>query len=278
MATKNIGRSALEGGRYTYNKYERNASHRHERARARAWLSKVHKDIEYAEESVPQPRDKVYKGFTDKLNPCYRWLQSHVGQPWDEVYAKLTKAFDTRKLSAWHIVRQHMVPEVKGAGGEGSFFRSWTYFHIDENGLLQGDYPYREYPWRRKQAEYKGPSHEVFLAWIDGRRVIDYGASQFWAEPTQKAWVQCSFPRSCILPADRHRKIDVTSASREEHYSTGKYASWRKDGWWREYRHEHYTWTRWRQGRRFTGEERAFWRSAKESFRESRTISVSLPG
>lgn len=72
MSTKDISRSALEGGRANYNKYERNESHRHERSRTKVWLDSVRVDDDAAEGSAPQPRNPVSKGFTDKLNPCYR--------------------------------------------------------------------------------------------------------------------------------------------------------------------------------------------------------------
>ena len=81
MSTKDISRSAVEGGRYSYNKYERNESHRHERARAKVWLDKVRVDDEAAEGSDPVPRNKVHKGFTDNLGPCYGWLASR----WEDI-------------------------------------------------------------------------------------------------------------------------------------------------------------------------------------------------
>lgn len=50
-----------------------------------------------------KPRRKT-KSFSDCLGPLYQWLQSHVGQYWDDVYSKLCKILDTTTLSGQHIV------------------------------------------------------------------------------------------------------------------------------------------------------------------------------
>jgi hypothetical protein len=44
------------------------------------------------------------KYFSDCLGPLYQWLQSHVGEYWDDVYSKLCKLLDTTTLSGQHIV------------------------------------------------------------------------------------------------------------------------------------------------------------------------------
>ena len=48
MSTKDISRSALEGGRHRYNKWERRYSNRQARARVREWLDQVRFDDEAA--------------------------------------------------------------------------------------------------------------------------------------------------------------------------------------------------------------------------------------
>jgi hypothetical protein len=50
-----------------------------------------------------KPRNKT-KWFSDCLGPLYRWLESHVGQHWDDVYSKLSQILDTTTLSGRHIV------------------------------------------------------------------------------------------------------------------------------------------------------------------------------
>lgn len=50
-----------------------------------------------------KPRNKT-KRFSDCLGPLYQWLQSHVGQYWDDVYSKLCQILDITTLSGQHIV------------------------------------------------------------------------------------------------------------------------------------------------------------------------------
>jgi hypothetical protein len=184
MSTKNISRSALEGGRRTYNKYERNQSHRDERSSTREWLWQVSNDPDASDDYGPAPRNPVRKEFTDKLNPCYRWLAKHAGRPWAKVFSELKAKFDTRTLSAWHIVNQHMLTEVEGSGAPVFSFggRTFCRFYIDDSDILRDRG--RDH-WRTPRKKYTGPTEKQVSAWARGRGVIDYGTVQFWAEPTR---------------------------------------------------------------------------------------------
>jgi hypothetical protein len=257
MSTKDISRSALEKGRS--NSYDRNESHSRERAHTRKWLSTVCFDPEAADESYPEPRNKVSKreGFTDKLNPCYGWLRSRIGQPWSKVYSELTGLFDTRKLSAWHIVNQHMLSEVNGAGtrydGLGFPWRSQT-FYIDEEGVFRFN-PERV---KRTRSRYKGPTRAQVLARVGERAVVDYGGSQFWADPVRGRWVHCNNNKNCGVT--KHRAVDVTSPVLVELYTSGTHRAFKDSRHWRVYRLEHFE-ASWRQSKRFSSEEAAWWAS-----------------
>ncbi|MCU0544706.1 MAG: hypothetical protein MUE44_21485 [Oscillatoriaceae cyanobacterium Prado104] len=50
-----------------------------------------------------KPRNKT-KWFSDCLGPLKRWLLSHAGQHWDDVYSKLGTILDTTTLSGQHIL------------------------------------------------------------------------------------------------------------------------------------------------------------------------------
>jgi len=261
MSTKNISRSALEGGRA--NKYERNESHRRERSRAKVWLDSVRFDDEAADGSVLRPRNKVGKGFTDKLNPCYRWLASHCGQPWDDVFSKLASTFDTRKLSAWHIVNQHMLSDVQGAGtardGVVGLF-SYHRFYIDDEGILRDR---GKRAWRNRKVEHTGPSKESVLAYAKGRKVVDYMSEmKWWALPGPGKWQACTAVRGrCTIAGHLHRRIETTSAGAIEKYSSPGYRSIGKGDWWRTFATEHFVSQTWRAHKKFTKAELKWWES-----------------
>lgn len=71
-----------------------------------------------------KPRNKT-KWFSDCLGPLYQWLQSHVGQYWDDVYSKLCQILDITTLSGQHIV-SHV----------------WGY--VERNAVLIDGVPYRK--------------------------------------------------------------------------------------------------------------------------------------
>lgn len=71
-----------------------------------------------------KPRNKT-KYFSDCLGPLYRWLESHVGEYWDDVYSKLCQILDITTLSGQHIV-SHV----------------WGY--VERNVVLIDGVPYRK--------------------------------------------------------------------------------------------------------------------------------------
>jgi len=113
MATKNLARTAIEGGRTHYSKWRRRASNgvqrTHEHLLSGSLLSGA--DVE----SVVYPRrEQIYRDFSDKLGPARRWLSSQVGRPWNKARSELFARFDIRTTSGRHIVFDHLLPEVEG--------------------------------------------------------------------------------------------------------------------------------------------------------------------
>ena len=276
MSTKDISRSAVEGGRYSYNKFERNESHRHERARAKVWLDKVRSDVEAAEGSDPVPRNKVHKGFTDNLGPCYGWLASRCGERWDDVRSKLAGTFDTRKLSAWHIVNQHMLTEVEGAGTTRDalgHFRGQR-FWVDDEGLLQ-DRGKRHYR-RNVKAVYTGPSEAAVLAYADGRKVISGlygGGTLWWALPGPGTWEPCKARRDrCTIHKSCHRYIETTSKWALEKYTSSGFRGIGKGDWWRTYSAEHFIETTWRAHKKLVKSEIKWWETISYQIRGLLTV------
>lgn len=121
MATKNLARTVIEGGRHRQNKKQRYFAQGVARARVRDWLAHTDGD------DAPAPRPKVYRSFDDKLAPATRWLRAQVGRPWDRVYSEIHQRFDTRTTAGRHIVYDHLVRDVRSGRG----------FVVDTHGILR---------------------------------------------------------------------------------------------------------------------------------------------
>ena len=196
MSKKNLSRTVIEGGRYTGNKWDRRNSHAEERAQLRNYLKEIEHDPENYDEYDVEPLQPVHKGFKDKLSPMYRWLQSKVGRPWDEVRSEVTKEFDTRTVAGRHIVYDHLLSSVQLNKEEyryywrGSYDETTSYsdhdYYVDEEGLLQK----KRYLGRRTVRGYeKIPPFDTkqIANWLSGRVVGQVGNKFFWFVPTGKA-------------------------------------------------------------------------------------------
>jgi hypothetical protein len=54
------------------------------------------------------PHDES-KGFTDKLGPVKRWLDSQVGRNWDGVYSEIKQAFPNTNKQNHHLLDTHLM-------------------------------------------------------------------------------------------------------------------------------------------------------------------------
>ncbi|HEV8245813.1 MAG TPA: hypothetical protein VGP93_08590, partial [Polyangiaceae bacterium] len=95
MATKNLARTVIEGGRARYNRFRRRHSNGVERTHAHVLERELCRACEL-DDVVFEPREHVQRGFHDKLGPARRWLCSQVGRPWDKVRGELFMRFDAR--------------------------------------------------------------------------------------------------------------------------------------------------------------------------------------
>ena len=168
MSRKDLSRTVIEGGRYFHNHYDRNRSHRTERATTRAWLDRIADDVEQAEYTAPPKRPPVHKLFYDKLSPATRWLESQVGRPWNKVYSELCAKFDRRSLAGMHVVDAHMVGEV-WRGNLAS--HRWYDFFVDRHGTLRKS-PFANQAWRRVRMQLH--------AWTKGRRAASTYMGWWW--------------------------------------------------------------------------------------------------
>lgn len=207
MSTKNLNRTVIEGGRN--NTEDRREASRIIRRSNKSFLQVV-KRVEDADDvSTPAPHHRrmannpVYSrkdGFTDKLSPVYRYLDSQVGRPWRLVFADICEKFPLSGLAGQHVVNQHIIGSVLGAGGhEGKpkdlandFFRQ-TYY-IDHVGLL------KKFKAGKRPISNQGrrlltkKDHEEMAKWLNGRKVLlGKDNTMYWALPTEKVLVKTKF-------------------------------------------------------------------------------------
>lgn len=177
MATKNLARTVIEGGRHRQNKKQRYFAQATERARVRSWLAHTDGD------DAPAPRPKVYRSFDDKLAPAMRWLRAQVGRAWDAVYSDLHARFDTRTTAGRHIIHDHLLRDVQ-RGRE---------LFVDPHGILRRE----TRSWRQLRAEVDARVRDrravlTYRGWwwwrLDGDRCRDYRCARPHALVDHQRW------------------------------------------------------------------------------------------
>lgn len=193
MSRKRLSRTVIEGGRYGYNKWERRHSHRTERANERAYMADVMKDLDASDDISIEPKEHVYKGFSDKLSPMYRWLRAQTGRPWNDVRSEIAEKFDTRTTAGRHIVHDHLLSSVEEVPdltyGRGRYRpEDWTTsyreyeFYVDDEGVL------REKTVIKRKTD-RAPYFDTrsIANWLNGRIVGKVGNKFFWFVPADKS-------------------------------------------------------------------------------------------
>jgi len=113
MATKNLARTVIEGGRTRGNSWARRSSNGVQRTNVRRVSGALVKGAD-ADFAVYPVRKVVYRQFADKLGPAERWLERQVGRPWNKVRSELFARFDIRTTPGRHILFDHVLPDVEG--------------------------------------------------------------------------------------------------------------------------------------------------------------------
>lgn len=172
MATKNLLRSMMEGPRNERGRREARARKRASRASARLALRRVARDPEAWESEgvVIADRRPVDVDFSLKHNAMVRWLLSHTGKPWSEVYSRL-KA----RLGRLHFAMDAAMRRVYQVPGERNDYA--TAFCVGDGTVCVDIEPSNELCMSRV------PREEI-LEWLSGRKVIARGQHYFWGEPT----------------------------------------------------------------------------------------------
>lgn len=212
MATKNLARTVIEGGRSGYNKFDRRYSNRQDRQRAREFTHRVLFDAELAEATDVPRRRVVWRQHRDRLAAAERWLASFVGTHWDEVRSQMAARFDTRTIAGQHIVFDHLLPSVDYGPRRGYGYFD---FRVDADGILEHN-PRKGWRSLRKLPPGKvRRSWSTVERWAEGRRVAKRGSYWFWFEPTVISWIDCSLPYC----QRSHRRVNGVRCHRDSQVS-----------------------------------------------------------
>jgi hypothetical protein len=163
MATRNLARTVVEGGRARYSKDERRGRNRRRR--------RLRFDEEGNVIAGKEKRDLSPPGFADRLNPLERWLGHHVGLGWSNVYREFCERFDRRTTKGRHL-DEHLL----GSVGLGRC-QSGRYF-VDARGILRREY--QDPGWARRSSQPTPRAIAAARRWAKGRQVIVRGATLFW--------------------------------------------------------------------------------------------------
>lgn len=176
MATKNLARTIVEGGRAQHMRYAEKYYTRSERRRTSDFLRRVMYNHDLWDSEPVPIRKHDYKDFADKTAALNRFLRTHCGRPWDQVWSTLCRNHDSRTLKGWHLVRDHAQRLVERADTHRAKHAS---FVIDAEGNLREGYKgYTRSRWHGTPRPTVG-STEI-EAWRAGRRVGLRGNTLFW--------------------------------------------------------------------------------------------------
>ncbi|HEY8096157.1 MAG TPA: hypothetical protein VIE65_08685 [Methylobacter sp.] len=177
MATKNLARTVIEGGRYGSNKFDRRRSNKLVRHQNKLAINS-REDADFVAHVIRLP---VRKEFRDKLSPLRRFLDANIGQNWKKLYAEIREKFDDRTTAGRHILFDHLLRDINGSGQPTHMYggRIWCRYFIDKNGCL------RKHPERTIQHKRPGGPSLVSIAhWIGERGIIVNGSKIYWGIST----------------------------------------------------------------------------------------------
>lgn len=180
MARKDLSKTVIEGGRSNHCKIERHFLLRKERTATRDYCKKLLVNPELSDEEEIGSIGRIRKEFDDKISPLNRWLESKLGQPWDEVRSEACKMFDIRTTPGRHIIQDHLVGMIERNTAYfernydvSNFYRSFFYV---KDGFLAKTPGYT----KTVRVKFSMQDGNKVIDWLDGRVVGKVGNKMYW--------------------------------------------------------------------------------------------------
>lgn len=191
MSVKKLQRTVIEGGRASRSKWDRRNSHSLERTSEREFCHRAVIDPESVDNIFINEKKPVYKEFSDKLSPMYRWLHSQVGNFWNDIYSEISKKFDVRTTAGRHILFDHLLNSVEITPNHRRYYYNpddptashYRHdFYVDDEGILKEK---RYIP--RNQNKIPKFNTESIANWLHGCVIGKVGNKFFWFVPVDKS-------------------------------------------------------------------------------------------
>ena len=187
MSKKNLSRTVTEGGSRT--KWDRHMSHKEERMRERAYLREVKADLDnYYEYDIEGIRP-IHKDYSDKTGPIFRWLESQIGRPWNDVNSEIANKFRDHPHIHNYLagcVSKSLDEPVKPwctVPDDPTTSRHPHDYYVDDAGILQ------KKRYVKRQYHEKVPKFDTnrLANWLNGRVIGQVGADLYWFVPADKS-------------------------------------------------------------------------------------------
>ena len=219
IATKYLPRTIIEIGRTASSKFGRRRLRRKERHDARKWChDRLRDENEAYDDAPPEPlRLKKDSSFEqdDNLGPAKRWLTSKIGEPWSDVFSKLSVWTRSGNIAISHVVDSHMLPWVQQPGEKDPPYNFFD-FAVDKNGILQDKTDKTVYP---KYSWGISSKNRSLLAqaklWLGDRMVLKRGRHFFWGELIRRQRL-CIFCRHSHLEEEHKHYRQAKRLTKKE--------------------------------------------------------------
>ena len=189
-----MSRSYKDNHGSKHDAFERKMSARRERMLEREFETRAKLDPEAPMEYDVEPREPMWgSNWTGYWRPLRRWLNSHVGEPWNQVYSEITTKLDACHPNADKVaIRKYILRCVdltvnpnhnswyRLAADPTTSYNQWD-FYVDDNGILQK----RKYISTKRERTPKYNTSDI-AKWLNGRLIGWQGNQLFWFVPVIK--------------------------------------------------------------------------------------------